>query len=64
MADSTAVKADSTILGYILHTAVWKHQAQCYAVLFSNLPAVLVMSGGWSRFSRMYGDNPELVEHD
>lgn len=27
-------------------------------------PAVLVMSGGWSRFSRMYGDNPELVEHD
>lgn len=26
-------------------------------------PSVLVMSGGWSKFSRLYGDNPELVEH-
>lgn len=25
-------------------------------------PSVLVMSGGWSRFDRMYGDNAELVE--
>lgn len=27
-------------------------------------PAVLVMSGGWQRFSRLYGDNPELVQHE
>lgn len=26
-------------------------------------PSVLVMSGGWSKFVRLYGDNPELVEH-
>jgi Cdc25 family phosphatase len=26
-------------------------------------PSVLVMSGGWSKFARLYGDNPELVEH-
>jgi Cdc25 family phosphatase len=27
-------------------------------------PAVLVMSGGWQRFSRMYGDDPDLVQHE
>lgn len=27
-------------------------------------PSVLVMSGGWSRFSRLYGDNADLVQAD
>jgi Cdc25 family phosphatase len=25
-------------------------------------PSVLVMSGGWSRFDRLYGDNADLVD--
>lgn len=27
-------------------------------------PAVLVMNGGWQKFSRMYGDNADLVQHE
>lgn len=27
-------------------------------------PAVLVMAGGFQKFARLYGDNPELVELD
>jgi Cdc25 family phosphatase len=27
-------------------------------------PAVLVMSGGWQKFSRLYGDNSALVQHE
>lgn len=73
-ADDTAVDQliDNDLAGkqrVILHCMLSQQRGpRCAARLAQRLadrglqqPAVLVMSGGWQRFSRMYGDNPELV---